>query len=359
VGKDSLSELETIWDEARGQIESGHRDKAIEIYKYILVRYAGDPTASEYANIYLGELYVSLKQFDLAEKHIKAAMGCQPEKAEYHYMLGFLYSYQQQLDQAISEFTVSADREPNNAEYLRGLGWATYQNGDQYKGLELLHQANELAPGTTDILTDLAVAYLALDFREARKYAEQAIAAGPGNLLAQQVLDKIQGAEEEVKRITKNFGRGWERASRIYDNTLEIHQFKISLKDNPAIWRIVEIKGNQLLSSLHKGIMAAFDRKEDRSYSFFFALKRNTMNSEFASSIPGISGTPYPAKRIRIDSIPLYHQEGEKFLYLFDYENECWHEVELIQIIEKTSRATFPRVIKKQGKYPEKRKTPD
>jgi len=58
VDKNNLSELESICDEARSQIESGYQDKAIEIYKYILFRYAGDPVASEYANIYLGELYV-------------------------------------------------------------------------------------------------------------------------------------------------------------------------------------------------------------------------------------------------------------------------------------------------------------
>ena len=356
LDKENLSELNTIWDEARSQIEFGHRNKAIEIYKYILLRYAGDPIASEYANIYLGELYVGLKQYDLAEKYIQAAISYQPEKAAYHYLLGFLFSYRQQWDQAISEFAAAAAREPENAECVRGLGWATYQNGDRSKGLELLHQANKLDPGAVNILTDLAVAYLALDFKEARKYAEQAVAAGPDNYLSQQVLGKIRGAEEEVHRIVKNVRRGWERASRIGYNTVQIHQFKVSLKGNPAIWRIIEIKGNQILSSLHKGIMTSFGRKEERSYSFFFAQKRSNKKSEFASSVPGISGTAYPVKSIRIDSIPLYHDEGEKFLYLFDYENKCWHEVELIQIIEKVSRAVYPRVVKKQGKYPENRR---
>ena len=356
MDKDSFSELETIWDEARVQIESGNRDKAIEIYKYILLRYADDPIASEYANIYLGQLYVDLKQFDIAEKHVKAAISYQPGKAAYHYLMGFLFSYRQQWDQAISEFTAAVASEPQNAECIRGLGWAIYQNDDKSKGLELLHKANKLAPGNVNILTDLAVAYLGLDFKESRKYAEQAVAAGPDSALAQRVLEKMQGAEDEVNRIVKNVRRGWERNSRISYNTLEIHQFKVSLKDDPSIWRIIEIKGNQLLSSLHKGIMMAFDRKEERAYSFFFTFKCANEQSEFASSVPGTSGTARPVRSIRIDSIPLYHDEGEKFLYLFDYENKCWHEVETIQVIDKASRAKFPRVIKKQGKYPEKPK---
>jgi hypothetical protein len=61
VAKENSSELDAIWDEAKTQIDSGHLDKAIEIYKYILLRYAVDPLALEYANAYLGEIYVGLK----------------------------------------------------------------------------------------------------------------------------------------------------------------------------------------------------------------------------------------------------------------------------------------------------------
>jgi len=356
MGKENLSELDMIWDEARNQIQSGHRDKAVEIYKYILVRYADDPVANEYANAYLGEIYVGLKQFDLAEKHIKIAISYQAEKAAYHYLLGFLFSYRQQWDQAISEFEMAVAGEPQNAECLRGLGWAIYQHGDRTKGLGLLHQADKMAPGTVNILTDLAVAYLAIDFKEARKYAEQAVGTGHDSSLAKQVLSKIQAIEKDVSRIVKNARLGWEKALTANSSNVGIYQFKVSLKDNPAIWRIIEIKENQLLSSLHKGILMAFDGREDRAYSFFLSQKRGDRQHEFAASTPGISETAKLAKSIRIDSIHLYQDEGQKFLYLFDYENKCWHEVELVQIIEKVPRAIYPRVVKKQGKYPDKHK---
>ena len=356
MDKENLSELDAIWDEARNQIQSGHQDKAIEIYKYILVRYADDPVANEYANAYLGEIYVGLKQFDLAEKHIKIAISYQAEKAAYHYLLGFLFSYRQQWDQAISEFEMAVAGEPQNAECLRGLSWAIYQHGDRTKGLDLLHQADKMAPGTVNILTDLAVAYLAIDFKEAWRYAEQAVNAGPDSSLAQQVLSKIQATEEGVRQIVNNVRLGWERALTANSSTVGIYQFKISLKDNPTIWRICEIKENQLLSSLHKAIQMAFNRREDRAYSFFFSQKRGDRRHEFAALSPGISETAKLAKSIRIDSILLYQDEGQKFFYLFDYENKCWHEIELIQIIEKVPRAIYPRVVKKKGKYPDKHK---
>jgi hypothetical protein len=61
VCEENVMELITIWDEARQFIESGRTDKAIEIYKYILVRYADEPVAAELANAYLGDIFLTLR----------------------------------------------------------------------------------------------------------------------------------------------------------------------------------------------------------------------------------------------------------------------------------------------------------
>jgi tetratricopeptide (TPR) repeat protein len=349
--EDNLSELEAIWDEARIKVESGHPDKAIEIYKYILIRYASDPIASEYANAYLGNLYLDLKKYDLAETHIKNALKYQPKKAKYHYLLGFVFSYQRQWVEAIAEFSKAVEREPQNAEFLRGLGWATIQNGDRGQGLILLHQAEKLAPGSFNILTDLAVAYMVEDIEKARRYAEQAISANSDSPLAINILHAINAADEAANRLYTRVRKNRESPSHFSDKAVEVYQFKVSLKDNPAIWRIIEIKGNQLLSSLHKGIQTAFGYQETRTYSFFFTRKKGDAQPEFASVVPGITGTSRLAKSIRIDTIPIYHDDGEKFRYLFDYENMLWHEVIMLHVDIKVTRAVYPRVVKKQGKY--------
>lgn len=129
-----------------------------------------------------------------------------------------------------------------------------------------------------------------------------------------------------------------------------IHRFKVTLKDNPDIWRIIEIKENQMLSSLHKAIFKAFDRFEEHQYSFFLSNKPYDKASEYQSSSIGDDKTTKLASRIRIDSIPLYG--GPKFLYLFDYGDEWWHAVELLEVIEKVARANYPRVVQKRGKSP-------
>lgn len=65
MNADDAPELYSIWDEARVHIEHGERNKAVEIYKYILIRYADNVTAVEYANAYLGDIFLTTRQLVL------------------------------------------------------------------------------------------------------------------------------------------------------------------------------------------------------------------------------------------------------------------------------------------------------
>ena len=204
MANDIKPELHAIWSEAKEHIEQGNYGKAIEIYKYILLRYSDNDASVEYANAYLGDTYLTLRQLDLAENHIKKAIDCSPDNAGYHYILGFTYSIQNQWDNAIREFEMAVDKEPNDSEYLRGLGWAIHHAGDKAKGLAYLHKAIDLAPTNVNILTDLAVAYMSdLQFHKARKYAETAVRIDPDNKMVRELLDNI----DRFKRDLGLFGK--------------------------------------------------------------------------------------------------------------------------------------------------------
>jgi len=194
------------------------------------------------------------------------------------------------------------------------------------------------------------VAYLSsVNIDKAREYAERAVSMDHTNPVAQDVLKNILG-------FSKGFSQQDERAAKVktrpsaYTDTHFIHRFKVSLRDKPDIWRIIDIKGNQMLSSLHKAIFKAFDRFEEHPYSFFLRNKPYDRESEYTSPGLDTDGTGKLATRIRIDSIALYG--GPKILYLFDYGDEWWHEVELISVTKRVTRASYPRVVKKQGKSP-------
>jgi tetratricopeptide (TPR) repeat protein len=350
MDRDNVPELHTIWDDARGFIERGDFDKAIEIYKYILVRYGDDAVAVEHAHAYLGDIFLTLQNLDLAEDHIKKAIDYKPENPGYHYMLGFVYSYKRQWGKAIPEFEIAVAREPNNGEFLRGLGWAVYESGDVAKGLASLEEASRLAPTNANILTDLAVAYLSsININKAREYAEKAVRLDPINSVARDVLKRVLSYDQTLKPRGERAGKAITRASA-YSDTHFIHRFKVSLRDRPDIWRIIDIKGNQMLSSLHKAIFKAFDRFEEHQYSFFLSNKPYDRESEYTSPGLDTDGTGKLATRIRIDSVALY--SDNRFLYLFDYGDEWWHEVELISVTKRVTRGSYPRVVKKQGKSP-------
>ena len=202
MDNDTIPELYTIWNEAKEHIEQGNYDKAIEIYKYILIRYGDDDTAVEHANAYLGDIYITLRQLDLAENHLKKTIDCKPDNPSYHYLLGFTHSLQRQWDKAIAEFEVAVDKVPNDYEYLRGLGWAINCSGDKVKGLAYLQKSLELAPDNINTLTDLAVANLSsFKFHKARKYAEKALQIDPNSNMARNVLDNIKRFQKEHKRF--------------------------------------------------------------------------------------------------------------------------------------------------------------
>jgi Tfp pilus assembly protein PilF len=173
------SELNTIWSEARVHIQERQFDKAVEIYKYILIRYGDDPAVHEQAHAHLSDVYLAANKVGLAEFHINKAIRDNPKKAAYRYLRGFIYSRQWRWKESICEFEMAVKQEPNHGEFHRGLGWAVYSSGDTLNGLVILHKAHELEPDNTNTLTDLGLG----DFARARKYIKMALDIDPGNPL--------------------------------------------------------------------------------------------------------------------------------------------------------------------------------
>ncbi len=198
---EDVPELQSIWDEARHSIDQGDYDKAIEIYRYILVRYSDYPVAVEHANAYLGDIFLTLRQLDDAEEHMKKAISLAPEEPSYRYILGFIYSIERRWDKAIPEFERALEKDPGNGEYLRGLGWAVYSSGDVARGLSCLEEANGLQPANANIMTDLAVAHFSsLNVHKAVEYAEKAVLIDPTNAVAQDVLRKVRSFNKGLRR---------------------------------------------------------------------------------------------------------------------------------------------------------------
>ncbi len=191
---DMASELEDLWHETDDHINHGRFDKAIEIYRYILVRYTDNILANEYANAHLGEILLMLGQTDLAENHVRKALSYDPQNPRYHSLLGFVYYTRYEWQNAVQEYKLALDREPWNREYLHVLGVAIFNSGDREAGMEYLHKVAPLYPDNSGMLTELATAYMSLgDMTSAREYAEEAVRTNPADIMAHAVLRRIEG----------------------------------------------------------------------------------------------------------------------------------------------------------------------
>ena len=198
---DDAPELLSIWTEAKGHIDQGDYDKAAEIYNYILVMYDNNDVAVEFAHAYLGDLYLTTRRLDLAERHVKKAIRYAPKKPDYHYLLGFTYSVKERWPGAIRELRRALKLDPDNAEYERCLGWAMFNEGDRMDGLRHLYRAIELSPSHTNAMTDLATAMMMLgNMEKAREYGERAVEADPGNVLGRKLLEQVDKIERIQRR---------------------------------------------------------------------------------------------------------------------------------------------------------------
>jgi tetratricopeptide (TPR) repeat protein len=194
MSEDMASELDDLWHEASNHCEHPRDfDKAIEIFKYILIRYGDNSSAAEQAHAHLADILLMLGRFGEGESHIRKALSYDPENPDYHHLLGFVYYMRQEWDNAVKEYKLALDREPWNRGYLRSLGAATFNAGDKKTGLQYLHEVAPLYPNNSGMLNELATAYMSIgDMTSAKEYAEEAVRTNPADVMAHAVLRRIK-----------------------------------------------------------------------------------------------------------------------------------------------------------------------
>lgn len=95
----------------------------------------------------------------------------------------------------------------------------------------------------------------------------------------------------------------------------------------PAVWRDIEIAGNQTLADLGEAIPIAFDFDDPHLWAFFLSGKAWDRSTEYSLRPDfDILGEPAPsADQVLIRDVPLPGVKGKKeFLFLFDF-GDVWH----------------------------------
>jgi hypothetical protein len=119
-----------------------------------------------------------------------------------------------------------------------------------------------------------------------------------------------------------------------------------------VINRVIEIRGDQTLETLHNAIFEAHDRSEQHLYEF--QLGKRPFDPEGPTY-----GIPDPdekkknfgdARSTTLDELNL--KQHRVFGYWFDFGDDWFHQVEVERIEKAIPTVTYPRVVKRVGKSP-------
>jgi hypothetical protein len=127
---------------------------------------------------------------------------------------------------------------------------------------------------------------------------------------------------------------------------------------NKVICRTIQIRGDQTLQDLHDAIFDAFDREDEHMFEFQVGGKRPmdpearnyTLSGAFENPLTGMPKPAGDVARTPVGSIGL--KKGDAFGYWFDFGDDWWHQINVMDIEEKPGRGTYPRVTERVGESP-------
>ena len=137
----------------------------------------------------IGDNFLSLKEFEKAQRALLRAVQLDPQSANANYLLGFTYSSLGEWELSI-DYLESADKvQSNHPEILRCLGWSYFHYGQKKKGVIVLERALNLAWDDCLILCDLGVCYLnEKNFERSIQLFEKVLKLEPENEKARECL---------------------------------------------------------------------------------------------------------------------------------------------------------------------------
>ena len=198
-----MTALEKRLQKADRLIQKGQYERAAEILEHTLANEQIDEETCEIISAYLGNIYLALYELEKAEKNFNHAIEHNSSIAEYYYLLGITHPASLRWHEAIDVLWKALELAPEDDEYLRALGWAVFNSGDESQGRALLQEALQENLTNAVTLTDLALVYTrSTQFSEALACARRALELDPKSVLAKDVLRVIQQFKHEYDRLS-------------------------------------------------------------------------------------------------------------------------------------------------------------
>lgn len=150
----------------------------------------------------LGDNFLSLRDYERAQKALERALDLNPASPNALYLMGFLHSSTGDFDRSIETLEMADKVQPHHPEILRCLGWSVFHGGERKKGLIILERAQAMAPSDTLIMCDLAVCYLNdRQFTRTIQLLEEALRIEPDNEKAKDCLETAKYFQHEFEKL--------------------------------------------------------------------------------------------------------------------------------------------------------------
>jgi len=190
---DALEHIEEL------KIKGNHKESISEAEKLLCEDPDCVPALEEIA-----DNYVSINDFERAEKACNRVLSLDHDSHIAYYILGFIRSNQQKWTEASKYLKLSNDLHGNNPEILRCLGWSLFNNGKQTQGVVILERALNIDPDNSLTLCDLGVCYLqSKNFEKSINLLKRAIEIDPDNKRIQECYKAAQNFHDQFMEIKK------------------------------------------------------------------------------------------------------------------------------------------------------------
>jgi hypothetical protein len=141
----------------------------------------------------------------------------------------------------------------------------------------------------------------------------------------------------------------------------DTHIFHVTLREEPSVYRDIEIASGNSLTKLAEAIVRAFDFEFDHAFGFYpdtegRALTRGRPAYELFADMDEATGTQ-SVRETRIADA--FQEVGQAMVFLFDYGDEWLFRVELTAMGRKVAKGRYPRVLAKAGPSPVQYPDPD
>lgn len=184
--------------EADKMKSTGEHLEAIKICEKILTSDLDNDQAYEE----IGDNYLSMREYQKAEKALIQALRVNPNSANAHYLIGFAHSALGHWAESIGHLETADQLQANHPEILRCLGWSIFHSGERKQGLVLLERALHLSPKDALILSDLGICYLNdKDFERASQLFHTVLEIEPDNEKVRECLYAVKFFKSEFKKL--------------------------------------------------------------------------------------------------------------------------------------------------------------